>query len=386
MTRISGKVSLPDDLIAGQVSVADFVDENRHSIIHISNEYQQRLVADVGASEILAMQRLMTLAQHATSIRVIWDKEVSDRALRSPSIFPLLAILLLCTNAKHEHSTSGQPIDPAAARTEIFKYRAKFDLFAESQILICADEFGQGRPFDLYEPKSRRLRSKQDFETMAANILASLLPANTPAPAAYQYNTALGVVMAELFENTHIHARFDEEGRPLTKNNVRGIVFKRIHVPRAPARPHEKPAPTTIDCLEVSILDCGIGYYASFTKNRLNTDTNLDEEWQVLHNCLQRHYHPEIPDKRAAHQAMGLYEVLRAVELVSGQFEVRTGRLHAYRTFLPGELRPQMESLDAKNPGRPKPRLLDVNRRYLAKPVKHEALVGTSVRIIIPLA
>jgi hypothetical protein len=33
----------------------------------------------------------------------------------------------------------------------------------------------------------------------------------------------------------------------------------------------------------------------------------------------------------------------------------------------------------------PEPRLLDLDKRYLALPTEHELLVGASVRILVPL-
>jgi hypothetical protein len=83
---------------------------------------------------------------------------------------------------------------------------------------------------------------------------------------------------------------------------------------------------------------------------------------------------------------MGLYEVLRAIQSLKGRVEIRTGRLFAYRTFLDGQVQAQMQPMATMaHFAWPKPRLLDVEKKYVAVPSKQDALVGTSVRVVVPL-
>jgi hypothetical protein len=83
---------------------------------------------------------------------------------------------------------------------------------------------------------------------------------------------------------------------------------------------------------------------------------------------------------------MGLYEVLRALQLLRGAIEVRTGRIFGYRTFMEGDLKFKMEpATSLTRPGMPKPQLLDVERRIVTVPTRHELLVGSSIRVIVPL-
>jgi hypothetical protein len=80
-----------------------------------------------------------------------------------------------------------------------------------------------------------------------------------------------------------------------------------------------------VPCFEASIFDSGIGYFASYTRDPLQPQTDLKLEWQVLHNCLERHYFPQLADGRPGHRGMGLYEVLRALQVLKGRIEFRTG-------------------------------------------------------------
>jgi hypothetical protein len=273
-------------------------------------------------------------------------------------------------------------------RRAILRHRFARDLFADSDTVICADCSGELLPADLYELDTFKLRQREDFETLVVEALTAQLGANSGSAANYGNGSALGRIVAELFENTDMHGKLDLAGKPLGTNCFRGLIFKRVTVTVPVLRPLPGDAHTRkVDCFEVSVFDSGIGYFASYTHEHANDETPLNDEWKVLHNCLERHYHPELLDHRAGHRALGLYEVLRALQTLKGRIEIRTGRLFAYRTFLDGELQAQMQPRAAlSHIAWPVPRLLDVGKKYMASPSENERLVGSSVRIIIPLA
>ena len=130
-----------------------------------------------------------------------------------------------------------------------------------------------------------------------------------------------------------------------------------------------------------------MGYLQSFTREPLTDQTDLAFEWKVFHNCLERHHDPELRDTRAAHRGMGLAEVLRALQQLEGRIEIRTGRLFAQRTFLPGELQAMMAPISSPWAHRrwPIPKMLDYQKKYVGVPTKHAPVVGTAARVIIPL-
>jgi hypothetical protein len=135
------------------------------------------------------------------------------------------------------------------------------------------------------------------------------------------------------------------------------------------------------------VFDTGMGYLQSFTRQPLTDQTDLGLEWKVFHNCLERHHDPELRDLRAAHRGMGLAEVLRALQDMEGRIEIRTGRLFAQRTFLPGELQALMAPFSSPMAHRrqPVPKMLDYQKKYVGVPTKHDPVVGTAVRVIVPL-
>lgn len=360
--------------------------------LEIPDDYEA-VIANPGLpGEVFAIQRVLTLARSGIPLRVVWSAKIAKKAQGSAPIFPLLAVLLTLQGAQHElqgASRSDTDIFVAAARKGISQYRLMSDLFSASQVLLCADSRGQSRPADLYESATGQLRRREDFETLVIDVLSKQLDTSVKQTNAFRNAAALGVIVAELFENTDLHGRFDVNGAPLTPDAIRGVSFKRVKITLMGAKGSAKntPAPT-VDCLEVSVFDTGIGYFSSYTKQELNKSTGLDFEWKVLHNCLERHYFAGVEDKRPSHRAMGLAEVLRALQALKGRIDVRTGRLFAYRTFMDGDLQAQMEELSSPlaHFAFPKPKMLDVEKKYLAIPSEHEEVIGSAVRVVVPLA
>lgn len=366
-------------------------------------------------TEALAIQRLITLSYRCGKLVIRWERDVAIVIFRSPSLHPLPACSLCLINATHVDAETGLSLgtpDPEVAIRNLSRARLKADLIsADRQWVACVD---QGRIFlspDLYDSKSRQLLPESDFESLVDDLLTSLAASPAPRAQTQRFRLALAVIIRELVENTHLHGRTDESGAPLRTTSVRGLLAKRVLQSRVlpgPVRNDEplKPIPS----LELSIFDSGLGFYASYRRQLAasdlgsasnNTGSTSDAailarhplgaevpivlEQKVLLKCLERHWDSDIPDARVGHRGMGLYEVLRAVQQMSGYFEVRTGRLHAYRSFLPGELPLQLEGRDSVRPGRPKATLLDVARRMLTRPTAQEMVRGSVIRVVVPL-
>jgi hypothetical protein len=392
-TYLSQKIELPIGLMAATTWM-DTVLSSSILEFSVPASYETLLEgASGGASggaEVVAIQRLLTLARLGARFRVLWDSTVVKKVVAGPSIFPLLAILFLIPNSEHsatevKDSDILSQISRDRVRRAILGHKLARDFFADSDILVCADGSGEPLPVDLYQPKTRRLITREDFETLVVDALAAQMGGGSNTAMIYSSASALGTIVAELFENTEMHGKLDLVGKPL-RDSFRGLMFKRlkIEVPVLQPRPGEAKK-REVDCFEVSVFDAGIGYFASYTRARADIDTPLVDEWKVLHNCLERHFYPELQDHRSGHRALGLYEVLRAIQALKGRIEIRTGRLFAYRTFLDGQLQAQMRPRAAyAHLAWPVPKLLDT-LSHRSKPTGHELLVGSSVRIIVPL-
>lgn len=342
-----------------------------------------------GTPEVVAIQRLITLARRGARFHVEWEEKAWNAVKTSAAIFPLLAVALLLSKASHSirlaDGTNGA-LAVGEAVKGLLKHRLARDLFADNEMVVCVDGLGT-LPWDFYLPSSQRLRPRDDFETLVVDAITAQVGEAASRDSIYRNAGALGVIVAELVENTDMHGRLDLAGRTLGEDAYRGVIFKRIKVDVQVLRAAKgEPTNRSVDCFEVSVFDSGIGYFESYTRGDKLSAENLDYEWKVLHNCLERHYHPEIRDHSAGHRAMGLYEILRAIQTLKGRIEIRTGRLYAYRTFLDGEIQAQMtHKVPLAHHAWPVPKLLDLDRKYVARPSQHELLCGSSVRIIIPL-
>nr|WP_315428417.1 hypothetical protein [uncultured Albidiferax sp.] len=360
--------------------------------LEIPPDYEHLFSSAGSAGEVFAIQRLLSLARNKTPINVRWPSDLLTQMSTVASLHPLLAVAASLQGATHESLGIGaKDVDDllARARRQIFTYRLRGDFFTDSQILLCVDARGHGRPLDLYDRSSNGLRSREDIETTVLGVLSPHLNGAETTSEKFALAGALAVIVAELFENTHLHGRLDSAKTPVGPDAMRGLLFRRISVTLPE---HQKlgrlVAEREVPGLEVSIFDSGLGYYASYTRQALDSSTSLDEEWKVMHKCFARHFDPEQVDHRQRQRGMGLYEVLRALQELKGSIEVRTGRLFAYRSFFEGAILPQMRPPSGPwaRIRLPKPVLLDVQNRLTPRPTANDSVVGAALRILVPLA
>lgn len=360
--------------------------------LEIAADYEQLFLSAGSVGEVFSIQRLLSLARHKTPINIRWPSYLLARMPTVAALHPLLAVAASLQGATHESlGIDASDVDDILIRTrrKIFTYRLRGDFFSDSQILLCGDARGHGRPLDLYDRSSNGLRSREDIETTVLGVLFPQLDNAEAASQKFALAGALAVIVSELFENTHLHGRLDLAKTPVGPDAMRGLMFKRICV-TLPA--HQKSgrlvAARDVPGLEVSIFDSGLGYFASYTRQAWNSSTDINEEWRVMHKCFSRHFDPEQVDHRQRQRGMGLYEVLRALQGLKGSIEVRTGRLFAYRSFFEGDLLPQMHPPSGPwaRISLPKPVLLDVQNRLTPRPAVNDAVVGAAIRIVVPLA
>jgi hypothetical protein len=383
----------------------------RDVVVTVPDAYLSDDRFDLPGVEALAIQRLITLAHGRSALRFEWEAAAASRALRSPAVLPLAAIGLCLSNASH-HFPKHPPVASDAvdkARVLVLSHRLGADMFSERQLLVCLDGQRPNLPFDLYEPSTRRLRSEADFESLIDDVVFAQRGAGFQAGRLSNLRLSLAVILRELLENTDDHAKTDIDGSMLRTNAIRGVLVKRIvETSRVPKGGETKALP--VPCLEFTVFDSGVGYYDSYRRqllrgqakgepvsvgdkqadtvrrHALGPDVPVDTEYAVVLKCLSRHSDNAIPDPRPGHRGMGLYEVLRALNAMHGMLEVRTGRIHGYRSFLDGELKLQLEPDSSETrPGMPRASLLDVDRKLTTHPAPREAVRGSAVRVVVPL-
>lgn len=354
----------------------------------VPDNYEELLLSSELSGEVFVIQRLLTISRLGIPIRMLWAPAISQRLPEIARLQPLLAVALMLQGV--DHTLTGLGVHQAeqvltAARHGVQKHRLIRDLFSPSQLLLCADSRGYGRPEQLYLARGGALRPRSHFETLVQDVLDTELKSTGDTAKQFKWASSLGVIVAELFENTDMHAMTDLSGARFSTNAMRGLMFKRIQLPVSLRDAHHKIKEVEKECLEISIFDTGLGYFRSFTRSDEKHD--IEFEWRVLHKCLERHFDDNIPDQRPAHRALGLAEVLRSLQTLAGRIEIRTGRTFGYRTFIEGQLQAQMHP-----PGSewsrfswPKPKLLDATKKVVAVPTAHEDILGSAIRVVIPL-
>lgn len=401
-------------LLSELATTAPLPEAGRNICIEVTDSYLNDERFELAGIEGLAIQRLITLAHDAASLKVLWHAASARRLLEAPSLNPLAAVALCLINAEHT-LTKDTELLPSAferARKKLLGHQLTADMFSDRQVLICMDFEHPSLPSDLYEPSTRKLRPEVDFESLVDDLVYSQRSAGFNAKNLSKLRMVLAVILRELLENTDDHAKTDFDGRVLKPNSIRGLVVKRIlENRRFPKRTANNLPP--VQCLEFTIFDSGIGYYNSYRRQllrgqargepvvvgdkqadtvrrfELGSDVSIETEYAIVLKCLGRHSEnaKAIPDPRPGHRGMGLYEVLRALKMMQGMLEVRTGRIHGYRSFLEGELRIQLESqMSDTRPGMPKASLLDVDRKVTSYPSTREIVRGSVVRVVVPLA
>lgn len=401
-------------LLSDLATTLPLPEAGRDICIEVADSYLSDERFELSGIEGLAIQRLITLAHEAASLTFSWQTTAARRLLESPSLNPLAAVALCLTNADHVLPKDAEftPDTLERARKKILGHQLAADMFSERQVLICLDFERPSLPSDLYEPSTRKLRPEADFESLVDDLVYAQYGAGFKAEKMSKLRMALAVILRELIENTDDHAKTDLDGRVLKPNSIRGLIVKRIlENRRLPQRTANNLPP--VPCLEFTIFDSGIGYYNSYRRQllrgqargepvvvgdkqadtvrrfELGKDVPVAAEYAIVLKCLERHSESAkaIPDSRPGHRGMGLYEVLRALKMMQGMLEVRTGRIHGYRSFLEGELRLQLEPEKSETrPRMPRASLLDVDRKVASYPAPRDLVRGSVVRVVVPLS
>lgn len=381
-------IALPLGISEGAAPLAELKQLDGGLELVVPDDYEQLVRSSELSGEVFAIQRLLAISRLGIQITIVWGHAISQRLPEITRLQPLLAVALMLQGVSHRLSGLEFPNAEqvlTAARQGVLKHRLIRDLFSPSQLLLCADSRGHGRPEQLYLSKGGALRPRSHFETLVQDLLAAELQATADTAKQFKWASNIGVIVAELFENTDMHAMSDLSGARFSVNAMRGLMFKRIQLNVQMRGADNKLKDVAKDCLEISVFDTGLGYFRSFTRSDESSD--IEFEWRVLHKCLERHFDEDIPDPRPAHRALGLAEVLRSLQTLAGRIEIRTGRTFGYRTFIEGQLQAQMQPLGSEwsRFAWPRPRLLDATKRIVAIPTAHEEIIGCAIRVIVPL-
>lgn len=372
---LKAPLDLVDDIPLARASTSPIALE-----LHAETPQEAELYSDV-----FVIQRLITVRQRWSQVTVLWSAPALKLIEQQVGAVPGLALCMLWEEAEHRELGSGHKLraDQRAKLVNVVRdHQMQPSWFTAPDSAVAGDYAGVSTPRDLYDKE--RLRGVDEFGEFISLLLQTQMVRKSMAE---MWKHSLTAVVYELIENTHVHGRLSYDGVTLVREGVRGLVFRRIQTKTGgPAAVASKTTPS-LDCLELSVFDSGIGFWGAKYKEALTHDSPLRQEWDNVSACMSTHANenlPEISDARQ-HRQMGLYEVLRALQFLGGAIQVRAGRIFGFRSFMPGDLSLQMEAADSDRPGMPKAKLLDFSQPFRPGATAMTAVSGVALKVIVPL-
>jgi hypothetical protein len=380
MTEAVRSYRVPEDFFEDR----DFGAERSESEIEFRFDWADSATVLNELNNALIIQRFLTAFSAAKIAKFVW----SDAALNSVKINASTSVLLCCAICLDEVVHLGENLNELrpsalnALREKVEQSRLEPDWFSESSGVVCADYISRGWHSNLYSSQGV-LRNRGDIEDLLNPIIMARVEGLHDAELIKKWKDSLVSVVYELFENTHVHARFDLDGSTIKKNVIRTLIVRGTK--EFTGGNSKKILPREYrDCLEISVLDSGIGFYGSAFKKSVSKEVDLGVEWLNVRKCMEKHVDEEAPSN--SHRGMGLYEVLRALYFLKGAIQIRSGNTFGYRSFFPGDFQLQMEAKNSKQrPGLPKSRLLDFIDPYRPSPTRNTLVTGIVAKTIVPL-
>lgn len=212
--------------------------------------------------------------------------------------------------------------------------------------LLCEDATSKAFLSAFYFPTGspdKDIRGFEDFGELARALLLRTAKFNPSAKAVPVHNAnQLGIILHELFENTHLWARKECDGT-WVKRSIRGLRFQLHNMTEAEFRRSAMESPPLLGYLsrlqprplgrhwlvEMSIFDSGPGLAQRIREGRLAIRDPITKEYDAVIDCLRLHSTSSLQ----SHRGIGLYLVLNMLSDLRGFLRVRTGRLALYRDF-----------------------------------------------------
>jgi hypothetical protein len=336
-------------------------------------------------ADLYLIQRFLTVVQGATSVRLVWSEVALDALKEWPGQAALLGCAIQLEKPAHILSDGSLMSVPKriALQQAVAAHRLVPNWFDAADSLVCSDNERRGWHSELYSG-SGKLRPRTEFTRLVDPLIRAKVIGLSNEQSLIQWKDSLISVIYELFENTHIHARFGYDGKTLARDVVRTVIVRLVSASTGANEARIRRG-ISYECLEISVLDSGTGFFGSRFGRPISAFDELSSEWANLRLCLDKHVDDPL-DEENSHRGVGLYEVLRALHFLHGAIQVRSGRTFGYRSFFPSDTRQQMEPRDsASRPGMPRGKLLDFNHPHRPTPTANAEVRGVAVRTLIPL-
>jgi len=220
--------------------------------------------------------------------------------------------------------------------------------------LLCADHTSKAFLPCFYfqtDTPDKDVKGIEDFRNLSKQLLNRTAEINTTSERIPFRNVMqIGIILHEIFENTHLWARTDCSGKRI-KRSLRGLRFAFHNIPRYGLNKslgnspplsnyfsHSGPefAPDRQRLVEISVFDSGPGLAQRILQRCLAPSDPLSLEYQAVMKCLRLHSSSSLQTNRG----VGLHIVMQLLTELRGFLRVRTGRLNLFRDFVENPYEP----------------------------------------------
>jgi hypothetical protein len=254
--------------------------------------------------------------------------------------------------------------------------------------LLCADETSKWSLLPLYDLNGAgdaKVRPEKHFIALAKQLVeVAAGQINKKRFTGLDYES-IGVMLRELFLNTHDHARSNEQNRPYQKS-VRGIIARhnmlsgqniaKIGADYKPLEDYFRSSGSGCgekwsQYFELSIFDSGPGFAANFSGKSIDEINDAQLESSIVQQCLMSHVSSSLSEARG----IGLPRMLHRLKIKKGFLRLRTGHLSLYKSFADASI----NSLDDSD------FVLQDAETCTSEVTRHARTFGTVLTVLFPL-
>ena len=223
-------------------------------------------------------------------------------------------------------------------------HRIEFVRRGQSVFYFCVDHSSRAFIEPFYYLGGEKVRDAKDFRNLIEDVAKEVSPSYSSEVRSIA--GSIGIVLHELFSNTHNHARADEKNTTY-RRSVRAVNFSQ----RALHKEHNRErargtrdleryfdfveplskTPTRTHFFEISVVDSGPGFAARALGRAIGPGDSLADELAMVRRCFLRHASTRL----RAGAGFGLPRVMKVLKERGGLIRLRTGRLSLSRYFDP---------------------------------------------------
>ncbi len=332
-------VNLKESWIGGQASLIQLI------ITWGKMNADATLVTHIKSDEEPTIQ-LSKLAKRPFGFSAIWmANSIKDRAL----IKDLKVVANRCTESQFDLMWRGAVRREAVNQPSLFgdddleEYVIPGVTGSGAQVFLASVDHDRWLLPQCYFA-NEKLRERDDFTALARLCFQRAFKSAQHIPVPPSLFAPFGAIFHELFKNTHQHARKDIDGAFL-RRSVRGMIVNRRSWSKESVNAvvHESPplkdftddllknsaANESLELLEISVFDSGIGLAAHWLKGKWNQETTIITELKACQDCMKQW----ATSTNLPHKGEGLFEVAQVLSQLGGFMRLRTGRLSLYRNY-----------------------------------------------------